>query len=73
MLCRAPDWHQDVRHLSLAVRSPAGEESTVNRLHWNAGDVAWLLPENDPACVNALCKRLRLNDADRLTISRFAR
>ena len=47
----APDWEQDVRHIELDISQPhgttgAGDDAGGGKLSFNAGDVAYIFPEN---------------------------
>ena len=76
----AADWSQDVRHVQLelpplphdgsaAASSPGERGSADPSVRWHAGDVAWVLPENDEAAVAVMLELFGLDATDVIDVA----
>jgi sulfite reductase alpha subunit-like flavoprotein len=74
------DWTQDVRQVAFTIDSKSnitrgngsggdGASRVSDDLTWDAGDVAWVLPENNPMAVEALLNLYGLHSEDLLNVA----
>jgi sulfite reductase alpha subunit-like flavoprotein len=74
------DWTQDVRQVAFTIDSKSnitrgngsggdGASRVSDDLTWDAGDVAWVLPENSPMAVEALLNLYGLHSEDLLNVA----
>lgn len=74
------DWTQDVRRIAFTTdpksdhaggddSADRGASKVADNLTWDAGDVAWVLPENSPVAVEALLDLYGLHPEDLLDVA----